>query len=716
MRRALRCCWAVALALACLPATAGVPSFDAVRADWRESDAVLLDRQGRELGRVRVDDKVRRLAWTPLAQVSPALRAAVIASEDRRFDEHDGVDWQAAMSAAFGNLSGRPVRGASTLSMQLAGLIDPELQRGAGTAPRSLAQKIAQARTALEMERHWTKAQILEAYLNLVTWRGELTGVAALSLGLFGKAPHALDRRESALAAALLRGPNAPPARVASRACPLIGGAGACEGLAAQAARAFSRADSAVPRGQLAPHAARAVFAKLKPAGGARVASTLDALIQAAAVRALTTRLTELSGRNVEDGAVIVLDNSSGEILAWVGSSGDLSQAAEVDGASAPRQAGSTLKPFLYGLALERRVITAASVLDDSPLEVRTDGGLYVPRNYARAHRGPVSARAALAGSLNVPAVRLLGLTGPDHFVERLRASGLSTVIEDADHYGPSLALGSADVTLMQLTNAYRMLANGGLWSPLRVRAQEAATAPRRVMDAGAAFVVGDILSDRAARAVAFGLANPLETPFWSAVKTGTSKDMRDNWAIGYTTRHTVGVWVGNAGGAPMHDVSGVAGAAPVWRDLMLNLNRGAPPSAPARHAGLEARRVRYEPAIEAPRDEVFLAGSSSAVIRLAEGADLVARIVAPLAGSIIALDPDIPPRHQRVRLAVRGAPAARLELDGRALDAATRELGWQPWPGRHLLRLVGPDGALLDEAAFEVRGATARRPGALRP
>jgi penicillin-binding protein 1C len=295
--------------------------------------------------------------------------------------------------------------------------------------------------------------------------------------------------------------------------------------------------------------------------------------------------------------------------------------------------------------------------------------------------------------------------------VERLRAAGLSTVSADADHYGAALALGSADVTLLQLTNAYRMLANGGTWSPTRMRPGGAPSQAKRVVDAAAAYVVGDILSDRAARATAFGLANPLETPFWSAVKTGTSKDMRDNWAIGYTTRHTVGVWVGNAAGSPMHDVSGVSGAAPVWRDIMRSLNRGATPPAPPRPAGVDVQRIRFEPAIEPPRDEVFVAGSARAVIRLADTGLLAPRIVAPLSGTIIALDPDIPPAHQTLLLSAQASAGARLELDGRVIGGVARPHAWFPQPGTHTLRLVGADGVTLHQANFEVRGIGASRP-----
>ena len=667
--------------------------------------------------RLRLDNTVRRYEWVRVDQVSPALQEALLASEDQRFFEHEGVDWKAALNAAAGNLGGANLRGASTLTMQLAGMLDPDLRRD--NAPRGFGQKLRQARMALAMERRWKKNEILEAYFNLVTFRGELQGVAAMSHGLFGKAPHGLNRRESAIAAALIRGPNADPRRVADRACWLLNrqdsekgrkplAAHSCDGLAVEVKQTLARGYEAFPRADAAPHAARKLLTK----GGERVGSTLDANLQALARSALRARLSELSGRNVEDGAVVVLDNASGEVLAYVGSSGDLSQAAAVDGATALRQAGSTLKPFLYGLAIEDRRLTAASVLDDAPVQLKTDSGLYIPRNYANTHRGPVSLRASLAGSLNVPAVRTLTMVGVDRFVERLRALGLESVSESGDYYGFSLALGSADVSLLQLTNAYRALANGGLWSPPRLRAgppagRHADAPARRVMDANASYIVADILSDRAARSLAFGLANPLETPFWTAVKTGTSKDMRDNWALGFSARFTVGVWVGNAGGSPMHDVSGVSGAAPVWRDVMLHLHRGAREPQPRLPAGVVVQALRYEPAIEPPRDEVFVAGSEQAVVRLADAAHAAVRITAPVSGSIIALDPDIPPRNQRLLLRAQAPANAHWELDGKMLGSAARPQTWVPWPGSHALKLRGANGELLDEANFEVRGAS---------
>jgi penicillin-binding protein 1C len=200
----------------------GMPTFDEVKADFRPSDTLILDRHGEVVQRVRTDPHVRRGSWVALAEVSPALRTALVLSEDRRFYEHSGVDWRAVSSAAWGNLWNTRTRGASTLTMQLAGLLDaPDatFSLRAGPGGRSVAQKLGQAVTATQLETRWRKDQILESYLNLVPFRGEIVGIDALARTLFGKAAHGLDAREAAVAAALVRAPNAAPARVAQRAC-----------------------------------------------------------------------------------------------------------------------------------------------------------------------------------------------------------------------------------------------------------------------------------------------------------------------------------------------------------------------------------------------------------------------------------------------------------------------------------------------------------------
>ncbi|MFO1338317.1 MAG: penicillin-binding protein 1C [Burkholderiaceae bacterium] len=705
---------------------AELPRFEQVKAAWRPSDRTLLDRHGEPLQTLRTDATVRKLGWVALADVSPALRSALLLSEDKRFYEHSGVDWSAVGGAAFGNLWNRRTRGASTLTMQLAGLLDPDSAGSAGG--RSLGTKLVQAGSALRLERQWRKDQILEAYLNLVPFRGELVGLSAMSATLFAKHPSGLDAQEAALAAALLRAPNAPAASVVQRACPILQAQSlGCEGLDGLAALALSRKAAArLDEPALAPHLAQRLLAQ-DPAPA--VASTLDAGLQRFARDTLRRQLAELQGRQVEDGAVVVIDNASGEVLAWVGSSGaELSRAAAVDGALARRQAGSTLKPFLYALALEQRWLTAASLVDDSPLGLDAAGGLYIPENYDHRFKGPVSVRTALASSLNIPAVRTLVSVTPEAFHQRLQALGLG-LRESGGHYGYSLALGSAEVTLAGLANAYRTLANGGQagalrFTPVTASAPTAPTAPRaaapraaapRVVDPAAAYVVADILADNNARAVTFGLDNALATRRWSAVKTGTSKDMRDNWCVGFSRRHTVAVWVGNASGQPMADVSGTSGAAPVWRAVMDELWRRSGPAAVADAApppppGLVRQAVRFEPRLEPPRDEWFLAGTAQPVI--ARGA-VQARgtlIAQPIDKTVFALDPDIPPAAQRLRLVpAPGLPRGwRWRLDGRVLGAATAT-ACSPWPGSHRLELLDTQGQPRETVGFEVRGAAAR-------
>ncbi len=701
----------LAAALAGPAGAAELPRFEQVRAAWRPSDSVLLDRHGEPVHTLRTDATARRLDWVPLTEVSPALRTALVLSEDRRFYEHSGVDWSAVGAAAFGNLWNRRTRGASTLTMQLAGLLDEDAAGRAGG--RGLGAKLAQAGGAWQLERHWRKDQILEAYLNLVPFRGELVGVGALAATLFAKAPSGLDAQEAALAAALLRAPNAPAATVAQRACGILQAQQlGCEGLPGLAALAFARTTAARldPDAQIAPHVAQRLLGGGAPA---RVRSTLDARLQRLARDALRQQLAELAGRQVEDGAVLVLDNATGDVLAWVGSSGAAwSRAPQVDGVLARRQAGSTLKPFLYEMALEQRWLTAASLLDDSPLGLDTVGGLYVPENYDHGFKGPVSVRTALASSLNVPAVHTLVAVSPEAFHERLQALGLG-LRANGGAYGYSLALGSAEVTLAGLTNAYRALANGGRVGPWRLSPDAPPAPARPVLDPAASWVVADILADREARALTFGLDNALASRRWAAVKTGTSKDMRDNWCVGFTRRHTVGVWVGNASGQPMADVSGTSGAAPVWRavvDALLRDETAERVKAPPAPDGLVRQAVRYEPAVEPPRQEWFLAGTEQARIVRAAAAPPANLIAAPLDRTVLALDPDIPPAAQRLRLAPsRPLPASwRWRLDGRVLGAATpRHL--LPWPGRHRLELLDDTGRVHEAVGFEVRGAQAR-------
>ncbi|ELX09880.1 penicillin-binding protein 1C [Janthinobacterium sp. HH01] len=673
-----------------------VPTPEQVRAGYRSSEAELLDRNGQPVQSLRIDMKVRRLPWVALADISPSLPAAVLQAEDQRFYEHGGVDWSAATKAAWDNLFRNRPRGASTITMQLAAQLDPHLQ--ASAKGRSWGQKWDQIKAAREIDASWTKPQIMEAYLNLVSFRGELQGVGAAARGLFGKAPSGLNLTESMILASLLRGPGAAPKVVWQRACALsreLKAPATCSEIELRTMIAMSRPLLAA---DLPP--APQVAQQLLTSGGQSVRSTLDADLQRYAQTALRQQLMSLRARNVNDGAVVVLDNASGEILAYVGNAGT----GEVDGVAALRQAGSTLKPFLYELALERRLITAASVMDDTAIDISTPTGLYIPQNYDKEFKGHVSVRTSLASSLNVPAVRTLVMTGMDRFYERLHDVGLNSLTESPDYYGYSLALGSAEVTLLELSNAYRTLANGGVYGPVTLAPHAAAASTRRVLDGRAAFIIGDILSDRAARSLTFGLKNELATTFWSAVKTGTSKDMRDNWCMGYTDRYTVGVWVGNFDGQSMWDVSGVSGAAPVWRDVMDYLHRGQAGRAPQAPAGVVRQQIVYQPALESARGEWFIAGTESPVIALVQETQRAPKILYPGEASIIAIDPDIPDAIQRVFFQAQGGKGLSWRLDGADLGQANTDYAWRPVPGPHQLALIDSNAQVVTTTRFHVR------------
>ena len=699
MRRALL----AGLLLGVLTSEVGAQTLAEVRAAWQPSYAYLLARDGTVLQAQRLDFHGLRLPWAGLDEVSPAFMHALLAIEDGRFEQHHGVDWRAVLAALWQNFSSDRRRGASTLSMQLVGLLDDAAAPARGR--RGLRAKWAQMRAAQTLEHGWRKAEILEAYINAVSYRGELRGIAAASRGLFNKQPAGLTNDEALLLATLVSTPNLRAPAVARRACALArvhNLAHDCAQVRKLASEHLHAAPAAIAQAGDAPHLARRV---LKQAGQ-RITTTLDGFVQKRVSVILDEQLRRLDQRHVRDAAAVVLDNASGAVLAWVGAAGATSTAPAVDGVVAQRQAGSTLKPFLYQLAFEKRYLTAASLLEDSPINLETASGLYIPQNYDRDFKGVVSARTALASSLNVPAVRTLVLTGVEAFRARLFELGYAGISHDGEYYGYSLALGSAEVSLLEQANAYRALANGGRYGASHFDPTARATALTPIMDAGAAFVTGEVLADAAARALTFGLDSPLALPFWSAVKTGTSKDMRDNWCVGYSTRYTVAVWVGNFEGDPMQDVSGISGAAPAWAAIMLALHEGATPAAPTPPTGVLAQDIDFIPALEAARREWFMVGTEMRHVVLAPPEIRSPQIASPANGVVIALDPDIPLRGQRLTISSRGASAAaRFYLNGEALGAARTELAWFPLPGYHRLELREA-ARVLDTVRFTVRAA----------
>ncbi|AJA10715.1 penicillin-binding protein 1C [Sphingopyxis fribergensis] len=680
-----------------------MPAFSEVRADWKPSEAWLTDRDGQLLDSERVNFERRRLAWVPLNAISPAVRTAVVKAEDRRFWSHGGVDWLAVASAVRARLTmgraGDRSRGASTLAMQLAAFLDPSL---AQPGKRDWRTKLRQMRAGQALAANWSHEQMLEAYFNLLPLRGEAQGIGAGAQSLFGKKPADMTGTDAALFAGLLPNPAASAEALSRRAC-RVAQAKDCTAIRAAAATLVSGEYAARFDPGLAPHLA----VRLLDQPGKRVKTTIDRRIQTAAIVALRRQLAGLGADRVRDGAVVVLDNATGEVLAYVGGVGLKSTAAMVDGANARRQAGSTLKPHLYAQVIEHGWLTAASILDDSPVQLDTASGLYVPKNYDHSFKGPVSVRHALASSLNVPAVRALIIDDVQQFRDRLWALGYHGLVEDGEYYGFSLALGSAEVSLVEQANAFRTFANMGRWSPVsyHITRHFRQHPPRQIVGPAAAFIVGDILADASARTDAFGADSALRLPFWAAAKTGTSKGMRDNWCIGFTDRFTVAVWVGNLEGDSMRAVSGTSGAAPVWRDVMLALHADRPGKPPTMPAGVEARQIVLPGTREPPRREYFLRGTAQSEMAAAPQAARRPRITSPVSGSVYALDPDIPIDRQRLAVTVSGSVAGyRLLLDKKPLGDADAGAQILPRPGVHMLALVDPGGRMIDRVRFTVR------------
>ncbi len=679
-----------------------IPDFEKVRAGHNRSESILLDRHGAILQELRTDNRGRRLEWVRLQDVSPALPAAILAAEDRRFYKHRGVDWASLAGVVAGPFNSG-IRGASTITMQLAARLDRELQPAG--QHRTIYQKWEQMRGARALERNWSKDQILEAYLNLVSYRGELQGVAAAAGGLFDKQAHGLTQVESIILAALVRSPNADATQVVRRACRLADSMNLPldhSEISARAGEALNHPYFIRPQSALALHVAQRLFADARDRGGQpldRMVCTIDRSLQQFAAETLRRHIRSLRSQNMHDGAVLVLDNATGEVLSYVGNTGEAGSARYVDGVQALRQAGSTLKPLIYGAAIDQRILTAASLIDDSPLDIPVAGGVYRPNNYDMLFHGPVTVRTALGSSLNVPAVKTLNLVGVDAALRVLEAAGFEK-LQPAEFYGPSLALGAADVCLCELTNAYRCIANKGAWSPIHYTFGETTGRERQALSPQAAFIVMDILSDRESRSRTFSLESPLSTRFWTAVKTGTSKDMRDNWCVGSSSLYTVGVWAGNFSGEPMWNVSGISGAAPVWVEIMNWLHRDRTSKAPEAPPGVLAGQM----AEAQGQREWFIQGTENAV--LTGTASPGFRIVYPASGTIFALDPDIPSDDQK--LFFEALPKDDLfhwVLDGQPIGSAGALLLWTPVRGKHALSLADASARIVDSVIFEVRG-----------
>jgi len=707
----------------------------------------LVDRAGAPLRTTRTADGSLS-QWLPLEAIDPEVLVAFVAAEDRRFYEHHGVDPRAAARALIADLRARRiVSGASTIPMQLARLLRP--------LPRSAAGKLAQSLWALRLDAHLSKQEILEQYLNRVPLGQGAVGVEAAAALYFGASARDLSTGQAALLAAVAGAPSrdnplvSAKRAVARRASVLarMQRSGSLTSADAEGAALEPPLIASASRAFRAPHYTAALLGKLirdgrSPTG--RLHTPLDLPLQEALEAEVRHTVQTMRASAVRHAAVVVLDNASGGILAWVGSP-DFFEAGngQVDMVISPRQPGSALKPFLYGLAFDRGY-TPASILPDVATVYQTSTGPYAPRNYDRRFHGPVRAREALGSSFNLPAVELASRLGTAELMATLTRAGFASLDRDAEHYGLGLALGNGDVTLLELANGYRAIANGGLWRPVRWLEDDGqGTESRRVMSAGAAALVTDILADPVARIPGFGPVTPLEFPFPAAAKTGTSRHFTDNWAVALTGGFTVAVWVGNFDGRPMEGVGGVTGAGPLLHRATLLVARRHEPGVLPTPERLGARPVTIcrlsgqRAGANCPvSTEWFLPGAEiphvcdwhrsggvtlpaqyadwAATVRLAGGAGehsahqaapgdtgrSAFRITSPAAGDVYRFVPGVDPRYASIGLravGVAGASRVRWWVDGAPIAGLRLAL----IPGRH--RITARAGMQTDEVVIEV-------------
>jgi penicillin-binding protein 1C len=545
----------------------------------------IIDRHGTILREV-LSSKDATSRYCKLEKISPWLVQATVASEDKRFFLHNGMDLFAVFRSMIQNLTRhRVISGGSTITQQLA--------RNLLNSPsRSIVYKIIEAYVAVNLELKLNKDEILELYFNYAPYGNQTYGIEAAAHLYLRKPAYDLSLAEAVFLASL---PQAPsfydpyrfPDRLEQRKDRIFQ-AMLENGMIDSVQLCIGR-DSPIDiidkdKNFLAPHFCEYVISSSDIKSDQKfstIKTTLDYNLQKEMEKIVVNNIERLARANVTNSSVIVIDNHTMEVLVYIGSKDffDVCIDGEVDGVRSLRQPGSALKPFTYALALENEC-TAATLIPDMPTFEDTRGGDYMPRNYDEKYHGMVRLRNALACSYNIPAVRVCGNYGPEMLLGLCQRVGLQSLDKSAVHYGVGLTLGNGEVTLLELTRAYSIFAHYGRYLPERIllSTDSIMAAPARkvkkIIEPATAYIIMDIMSDNNARSPAFGLYSPLNMPFFCAVKTGTSKDYKDNWCIGFTDKYLVGVWVGNFDGSPMHQVSGITGAGPIFRDIMLFLHR----------------------------------------------------------------------------------------------------------------------------------------------
>lgn len=709
------------------------------------ASTLYLARDGTPLRHLLNEDGTRSAPAVKYAEIPPVLVHAMLAAEDKRFFSHGGIDLIAVVRAAWDNgRSGHIVSGASTIHQQLIKNTTPQ------TGKRTLQVKLAEALRARRLAMCWSREEVLAAYANRVSFGNLMTGAATAASGYFHKPLGDLTPAECALLAALPQSPaRLNPFRnlegVLPRQHRILDKMHELHWLDDEQHRVALDQKIVLQRfsgGFEAPHAVE----MLRGGGhGETIRTTLNATLQQQVETIIAQRLESLKGRHVTHAAVVVIENATGAVLALAGSRDFFAKdGGQLNGAWAAHSPGSAMKPFTYELAFERGA-TPASIVADLPIEFATSSGTYRPENFSLRSYGPMTYRYALGNSLNISAVRVLdSIGGAETLLPKLRELGMSTLSEDAVHYGLGLTIGNASVRLVELANAYACLARLGRFKAWTLLLDERTAVERRLLGENESWLIADILSDNQAREMAFGSWSVLRLPFKCAVKTGTSSTFRDNWTLGYTPEFTVGVWVGNFDNTPMQDVSGVTGAGPIFKDVMLHLHEKHPATWFAMPKDIVRARIDprtgkrltpQTPPARVSREEFFVAdklppvaqagdydargrailpreyagwiGSSANwlgdLVTTAEtGGRPVLRITNPIPGTVVILDPDIRNSGSRLLLQAVGASQARWSCKTLELRSEGAHSFAILKPGRHEIE-VRDEASGLSEKTFVI-------------
>lgn len=702
------------------------------------------DRHGVSLRTLLVDQRTH-VRPVDVSTLPEHVIHAVLAAEDKRFFEHHGVDFLATGRAIKQMLQhGRFCSGASTISQQLVKMLSP--------GKRTFIRKLEEIRVALALERTWSKEQILQEYVNRLEYGDLQQGIESASRYYFGKPAATMSIAESAFLAGL---PNAP-----SRLNPYLNQEGAqqrqqyvlrrmmANGVISSAQYTLASEEPLIlqVRGNAfrAPHFVDFLLTRtnLIPEAGGDISTTLDLELNAFATQLLESQLASLADKNVGSAAIVVLHNPTGEVLAMAASGHSVDATSnQVNTAWLPRSAGSAIKPFTYILAMEAGAFPG-TIVPDVATSFATPTGIYRPNNYNRRFYGPVSLRNALGNSLNIAAIRALEIGGgPDKLLRLLREMDITTLGHPSEHYGLGLTLGNGETRLAELANAYGTIARQGIHRPIRLlqHGRSSQDPGRRVFSATSAWLVADILSDNTARASSFGLDSFLALPFPAACKTGTSSSYRDNVSVGFTPEFTVAVWVGNADGSPMRQITGVTGAAPVMHEMLCHLHDqfgttwfNEPPDGihevwihpllgkqiPADTQGAVLEKCATLPVFAEPNDydtngKIRLSSEYADWLLSSQNAlgNLVSReikegnlaIVSPDPGTVYFLDPDLPMRQQRAVFRVNGHRNVQWHCET-LISAEGDAAGFLLQPGIHQITVEDLANAQTASTWIEVR------------